>query len=76
MQVTLLLHRVPTKNSGPPSWLVATSRETASLPQDTPSESSEADTSEDDYNDEDDWDSGKCPLLCNKLDQVQNQEDG
>ncbi|KAF5278194.1 hypothetical protein FQA39_LY18382 [Lamprigera yunnana] len=56
-KVTLFLHRIPIKNSGPPSWLVTPSREACSMPQDTPSESSEADTSEDDYNDEDDWDS-------------------
>uniref|UniRef100_A0A1Y1NIW4 Phosphatidylinositol 3,4,5-trisphosphate 3-phosphatase and dual-specificity protein phosphatase PTEN n=1 Tax=Photinus pyralis TaxID=7054 RepID=A0A1Y1NIW4_PHOPY len=74
-KVTLFLHRVPTKSSGPPSWLVTPPRESASLPQDTPSESSEADTSEDDYNDDDDWDSGKCPLLYNKIGQPQNQED-
>ncbi|KAK5641947.1 hypothetical protein RI129_010494 [Pyrocoelia pectoralis] len=62
-KVTLFLHRVPTKNSGPPSWLVTPPREAASLPQDTPSESSEADTSEDDYNDDDDWDSGESTYL-------------
>ncbi|XP_018320385.1 phosphatidylinositol 3,4,5-trisphosphate 3-phosphatase and dual-specificity protein phosphatase PTEN isoform X3 [Agrilus planipennis] len=55
-KVTVLMHKVPTKNPGPPSWLVTPTfhQETR---QDTPSESSEADTSEDEYNDEDDWDS-------------------
>lgn len=69
------MHRVPTKTPGPPGWLVAPSREVVNLPQDTPSESSEADTSEDDYNDEDDWDSGKCLLPCNKLGHSETQEE-
>lgn len=61
-RVNLFMARVPSPPDGTPGWMPQMQRPSP-LTQDTPSESSEAENSEDDTNEEDGWDSGESTYL-------------
>lgn len=70
-QVNLFMARVPSPPDGTPGWMPQMQRPSP-LTQDTPSESSEAENSEDDTNEEDGWDSGECSLIPINTNQLQH----
>lgn len=56
------MQRVPTAPDGSRGWLSGVSKPVLNT-QDTPSESSEAENTDDDTNEEEGWDSGEQSLL-------------